>query len=78
MINLDLVGNGQGLHYGKRNTFYCFMFILGTYGVVFSNGIERKSTCKILNIFYYHLYHFEIVFFKYIIFSHKRFYINFS
>ena len=21
MINSDLAGNGQGLHYGKRNTF---------------------------------------------------------
>ena len=29
MINPDLVGNGQGLRYGKRNTFYYFMFIFG-------------------------------------------------
>ena len=29
MINPDLVGNGQGLHYGKRNTFYYFMFVFG-------------------------------------------------
>ena len=27
MINPDLVGNGQELHYGKRNTFYYFMII---------------------------------------------------
>ena len=29
MINPDLVGNEQGLHYGKRNTFYFFMLIFG-------------------------------------------------
>ena len=29
MINSDLVGNGQGLPYEKRNTFYYFMFIFG-------------------------------------------------
>ena len=29
IINPYLVGNGQGLHYGKRNTFYYFMFIFG-------------------------------------------------
>ena len=29
MINPDLVGNRQGLHYGKRNTFYVFTFIFG-------------------------------------------------
>ena len=29
MINPDLVGIRQGLHYGKRNTFYYVMFILG-------------------------------------------------
>ena len=28
MINLDQTGNGQGLHYGKRNTFI-FLFIFG-------------------------------------------------
>ena len=32
MINPDLVGNGQGLHYGKRNTFFLCLF-LGTCGV---------------------------------------------
>ena len=26
MINLDQTGNGQGLHYGKRNTFYFFVY----------------------------------------------------
>ena len=29
MINPDLVGNGQELHYGKRNTFYYFVFLFG-------------------------------------------------
>ena len=29
MINPDLVGDGQGLHYGKRNTFCYFIFIFG-------------------------------------------------
>ena len=29
MINPDLVGNGQGLHYGKIKTFYFFIFIFG-------------------------------------------------
>ena len=29
MINPDLVGNRQGLHYGKRNKFYVFTFIFG-------------------------------------------------
>ena len=26
MINPDLVGNGQGLYYGKRNTFFMIIF----------------------------------------------------
>ena len=29
MINPDLVGNGQGLHYGKRNTVYFFCLFFG-------------------------------------------------
>ena len=29
MINPDLVGDRQGLHYGKRNTFCNFIFIFG-------------------------------------------------
>ena len=29
MINPDLLGNGQGLPYGTRSTFYFFMFIFG-------------------------------------------------
>ena len=29
MINPDLAGNRQRLYYGKRNSFYCFMFIFG-------------------------------------------------
>ena len=28
-INPDLVGNGQGLHYGKINTFYFLMLFSG-------------------------------------------------
>ena len=29
MINPDLVGNVQGLYYGKRNAVYFFKFIIG-------------------------------------------------
>ena len=29
MINPDLIGDGQGLHYGKRNIVYFFKFIFG-------------------------------------------------
>ena len=29
MINPDLIGNGQGLHYGKRNTVYFLCLFLG-------------------------------------------------
>ena len=39
MFNADLVGNRQGLHHGKRNTFYFFGLFLGTGGVVFSKGM---------------------------------------
>ena len=39
MVNPDLVGNGHGLHYGKRNTFYFFCLFLVTSGVVVNNGI---------------------------------------
>ena len=39
MFNAGLVGNRQGLHHGKRNTFYFFGLFLGTGGVVFSKGI---------------------------------------
>ena len=78
----------------KEIPFSILCLFLGTCGVVFDNGIgefvfyfhilvfkyfiKQASTFKISNISYYYFYHFAIVFFKYIIFSHKRFYINFS
>ena len=51
MINPDLVGNGQGLRYGKRNTFY----YLGVCGVVFNNGIGR--VCLLFSHFSFSVFH---------------------
>ena len=92
MTNPDLVGNGEGLHYGKRNTFYFLCLFLGSCGVVFHKGIgafafyfhilvfqyfvKRESTFKILNVVSYYFYNFTF-FFEYIIFSHTRLCINF-
>ena len=40
-INPDIAGNGQGLHYGRRHTFYFLCLFLGSSGVVFNKGIEE-------------------------------------
>ena len=50
MFNADLVGNGQGLYHGKRNTFYFFGLFLGTGGVVFS----KESECFAFILHYSH------------------------
>ena len=71
IINPELAGNGQGLHYRKRNTFYFLWLFLGSCGVEFNKGIggfifyfhilgfqyfiKRESTIKIFNIFYYYI-----------------------
>ena len=69
MVNPDLVGNGHGLHYGKRNTFYFFYvyfwlqvglwLIMESEGLLLFSHFSWESTFKILNFFYY-FYYFTI------------------
>ena len=77
----------------KEIHFMFLRLFLGTSGIVFNKGIggfvfyfhilgfqyfmERGSAFNILNCFCYYFHHFTIFLFKYIIFSHKSFYINF-
>ena len=51
IINPDLVHNGHGLHYGKRNTFYFFIIIFDSFRVVFIKGIESLSFIFIFQFF---------------------------
>ena len=43
MINPDLVGNGQGLHSGKRNTFNFFVYFRVHVGLCLIKELEGLS-----------------------------------
>ena len=67
MINPDLVGNKQGLHYGKGNTLVGFNKGIGGlvfyfYILVLQYFMKRESTFKFLNIFYHYFYLLTIFF----------------